>query len=64
MTGTLVKLRGETLNGRFKFWEILKQPFRHDIIMQHGTVFGAIAVIIQVAIDEGAKLFSVDYNDV
>ena len=59
-----VRSRHETLNGRFKFWEILKQPFRHDIVMQHGTVFRAIAVIIQVAIDEGAKLFSVEYNDV
>jgi hypothetical protein len=59
-----VRSRHENLNGRFKFWEILKQPFHHDIIMQHGTVLGAIAVIIQVAIDEGAKLFSVEYNDV
>ena len=59
-----VRSRHETLNGRFKFWEILKQPFRHDIITQHGIVFWAIAVIIQVAIDEGAKLFSVEYNDV
>ncbi len=59
-----VRSRHETLNGRFKFWEILKQPFRHDIVMQHGAVFRAIAVIIQVAIDEGAKLFSVEYNDV
>ena len=54
-----VRSRHETLNGRFKFWEILKQPFRHDIITQHGAVFWAIAVIIQIAIDEGAKLFSV-----
>jgi hypothetical protein len=59
-----VRSRHETLNGRFKFWEILKQPFRHDIVMQHGTVFRAIAGIMQVAIDEGAKLFSVEYNDV
>ncbi len=43
-----VRSRHETLNGRFKFWEILKQPFRHDIVMQHGTVFWAIAVIIQL----------------
>ena len=59
-----VRSRHETLNGRFKCWEILNTPFRHDIITQHGTVFWAIAVIIQVAIDEGAKLFSVEYNDV
>ena len=59
-----VRSRHETLNGRFKLREILKQPFRHDIITQHGIVFRAIAIIIQVAIDEGAKLFSVEYNDV
>jgi hypothetical protein len=59
-----VRSRHETMNGRFKFWEILKQPFHHDINMQHGTVFRAIAVIIQVAIDEGEKLYSVEYNDV
>jgi hypothetical protein len=46
-------------------WEvqILGDPettLHHDIIMQHGTVFWAIAVIIQVAIDEGATLFSVE----
>jgi hypothetical protein len=59
-----IRSRHKTLNWRFKFWEILKQPFRHDTITQHGTIFWAIAIIIQVAIDEGATLFSVEYNDV
>ncbi len=61
---SMVHSRHETLNGRFKFWEILKQPFCHNIIMQHGMFFWAIAVIIQVAIDEGDKLFSVESCDV
>ena len=43
-------------------WEV--QILGDPIITQHGIVFWAIAVIIQVAIDEGAKLFSVEYNDV
>ena len=59
-----VRSRHETLNGRFKCWEILNTPFRHNIVTQHGTVFRAIAVIIQVSIDEGAKLFSVEYDDI
>ncbi len=27
----VVRSRHETLNGRFKFWEILKQPFWHNM---------------------------------
>ncbi len=57
----VVRSRHETLNGQFKFWEILKQPFRHNIV-EHGEVFRAIAVIIQLGIDEGDELFSVDYS--
>jgi hypothetical protein len=41
---SMVRSRHETLNGRFKFWEILKQPFRPKIVEQ-GEVFWAIAVI-------------------
>jgi len=58
-----VRSRHETLNGRFKCWEILRQTFRHDI-MEHSAVFRAIAVVIQCAIDEGESLFRVNYNDV
>lgn len=58
-----VRSRHETLNGRFKCWEILKQVFRHNIL-DHGAVFRAIAVVIQLSIDEGQKLFSVaEYSD-
>ena len=55
----VVRRRHETLNGRFKFWEILKQPFLHNIV-EHGFVFWAIAFVIQLGIDEGDKLFSVE----
>lgn len=57
-----VRARHETLNGRFKAWEILKQLYRHDI-EHHGYVFRAIAIIIQLTIDSGEPLFAVDYND-
>ena len=58
----LVRARHETLNGRFKAWEILKQLYRHDIAL-HSYVFRAIAIIIQLTIDSGEPLFAVEYND-
>jgi hypothetical protein len=57
-----VRSRHETLNGRFKCWGILKQIYRHDDA-KHGQVFWAIAVIIQLAINDGQKLFEVEYSD-
>jgi hypothetical protein len=57
-----VQGRHESLNARFKNWEILKVMYRHDI-MEHGNVFRAIAVITQISIDEGERLFEVEYSD-
>jgi hypothetical protein len=57
-----VQGRHESVNGRFKNWEILKVMYRHDI-MEHGNVFWAIAVITQISIDEGERLFEVEYSD-
>ncbi len=54
-----VRSRHESLNGRFKNWEILKVLYRHDL-MEHGNVFRAIAVITQLGINAGEKLFEVD----
>ena len=54
--------RQETVNKCFKQWEILNQVYRHDIT-QHGYVFRAIAVITQVAIENGEPLFQVEYSD-
>jgi hypothetical protein len=36
--------------------------YRHDI-MEHGHVFRAIAVVTQISIDEGKRLFEVEYSD-
>ena len=57
-----VRSRQETVNRRFKQWQILKQVFRHDIRV-HRDVFASIAVITQLAINNGEGLFSVDYSD-
>jgi len=57
-----VQGRHESLNGRFKNWEILKSMYSHDI-MEHGNVFRAIAVVTQISIDEGERLFEVEYSD-
>ena len=57
-----VRSRQETVNRRFKDWGILKQVYRHDL-PSHSEVFRAIAVITQIAIDSGEKLFSYIYRD-
>ena len=57
-----VRSRHETLNGRFKCWGILKQIYQHDVA-KHSQVFWAIAVIIQLAINDGQALFGVEYSD-
>ena len=57
-----VRNRQESINNRFKFFDILAVPFRHDI-MRHGTVFRAVAVVCQVAINNNEKLFECGYRD-
>lgn len=57
-----VRSRHETVNNRFKMWGILRQTFRHDLQL-HGDVFRAIAVLTQLAIENGEPLFSVHYDD-
>jgi hypothetical protein len=50
------------LNGQLKFWEILKQTYWHEVVT-HGDVFRAVAVIVQLEIDNDQKLFDVEYSD-
>jgi hypothetical protein len=57
-----VRSRHESLNGRLKNWVILTSLYRRDL-MEHGNVFRAIAVITQISINVGEKLFKVDYSD-
>lgn len=58
---TIVRRRHETVNKRFKDWGILRQIFRHNPT-SHGDIFRAIAVITQMAINNGEPLFHVNYN--
>lgn len=57
-----VRSRQETVNRRFKQWKILHDVYRGDLTM-HRDIFAAIAVITQLAINNGEKLFQVEYND-
>ena len=57
-----VRNRQETVNKRFKNWGILKQVYHHSI-PKHVDVFRAIAVITQLAITNGEKLFDCGYSD-
>ncbi len=57
-----VRSRHKSLNRRLKNWAILTSLYRHDL-MEHGHIFWAIAVITQISINVGEKLFKVDYSD-
>ena len=54
--------RHETVNGRFKDWNCLKEPCRHSI-EQHSTMFWSVVVLNELRIENGEPLFDVDYND-
>ena len=57
-----VRSRQESVNRRFKQFKILGGiRFRHDL-SSHGHVFRAVAVLIQVAIDNWERLWDVDYD--
>jgi hypothetical protein len=58
----MARARHETMNGRFKQWNILKAIFRHNIA-KHGAAFRAIACITQLSIQYGERLFDIDYDD-
>lgn len=56
-----VRSRHETVNKRFKQWKILREEYRHNI-EDHGSVFRAVAVLTQLAIEKGEPLYEVDYE--
>jgi hypothetical protein len=55
--------RQETVNKRFKQWGCLSRVFRHHDLRKHSSLFRAVAVITQMAIENGEPLFSVEYTD-
>jgi hypothetical protein len=57
-----VQSRHESLNGWLKNWAIMTSLYHHDL-MENGNVFRAIAVITQISINVGEKLFEVNYSD-
>lgn len=59
---SLVRSRHETINKRFKQWGCLHRTFRHHV-SKHGPVFRAVAVITQLALENGEPLFGVAYNE-
>lgn len=52
------RARHENVNGRLKRFNILSQPFRHEVD-KHGVVFTAVCVLTQYALDNGSPLFDV-----
>jgi hypothetical protein len=57
-----VRARHETMNNRLKMWGCLQQRFRHDPL-KHADVFRAVMVMTQLSINEGERLFNVQYDD-
>ena len=59
---TYARARQETINGRMKNWNILKNKFRHNDghdVAKHGIVFRAVAVLTQLTIQTEEPLFNV-----
>ena len=56
-----VQGRHETVNARLKRFKVLSEPFRHDVT-QHGWVFRAVAVLVQLSVKNGDPLYDVQYN--
>ena len=53
-----IRMRGETINGRMKFFKILRECYRHKI-EYHNDVYMAVAVMVQYQMDNGAPIFAV-----
>lgn len=57
-----IRGRHESVNEKFKNFRVLSERFRHEV-NQHHTCFRAVAVLVQLLIENGDPLFSVRYND-
>ena len=57
-----VRGRHETVNKRFKQWGVLHRVFRHAAI-KHQDCFFAVAVITELALENGEPLFGVEYDE-
>lgn len=58
-----VRMRHESVNERFKNFRCMVDRFRHGEI-KHALCFRAVAVLVQLSMMNGEKLFDVrEYND-
>ena len=55
-------MRHETVNRRFKHFQILTKSFRH-CLTKHSSCFRAVAVVTELNLTHGAPLFQVKYCD-
>ena len=55
-----VRSSHEMVNKRFKQWKCLKDVFRHNLAKHH-DMFTAVAVVTQLAMENGEPLFNVEY---
>jgi hypothetical protein len=58
----IVRMRQESVNKRFKDWGVLRQRYRHNVA-EHGDAFTSVAVLTQLSINSGERLFPVGYRD-
>ena len=61
-TKSLARARHETANRRFKIFGCLSQRYRHDLAI-HGTIFRAVANIVQLSIRFGNPRFDIEYDE-
>jgi hypothetical protein len=57
-----VRSRHETGNKRFKQWKLLKSIYKGKI-EHHGSYFQIAAIVTQLNINYGERLFDVEYED-
>jgi hypothetical protein len=62
MLANRVRGQHEHVNKRFKQWQILHRCFRHNV-NKHQPVFISIAVITEIALENGERLYQIDYVD-
>lgn len=58
----MVQGRHGTVNAHLKSFKILDEVYRHDT--QHGYVFRAFVVIVQLALKNRDPLFDVNYKTI
>jgi hypothetical protein len=58
-----VRNRQETINKRFKDWQIMVQKFCNDPLSLHADAFRCIAVVEQLSISHGEPLFECGYRN-